>query len=426
MKKLIPLAIMFLTTFCLTAQDITISFQPKVVGTQIDSIWVTNQRTTQKVKLLGSESLLLDVPTGIDLIQKNEGNGYLYPNPGYGDATLVFSTIRDQDVMVSVYNISGQELGIKRQKLPPGQHTFRLIFPVIGLYTVSVQTDERRLSLKAVVMGVKIQECGIDYAGSENSKVLKIAPAGKTMDYKVGDILHNSVHSGENTTIVADSPAADKTYAIEFFKCRDLDNQNYPIVRIDNQVWMAENLKTTKYSNGVAIPNVTDSTTWWGLTSGAYCWYKNDIGNKNTYGAFYNWYAVNYGKLCPEGWHVPADVEWTVLTVYLTNNGYGYQGSGTDIAKSMAATTNWNHSDLPGSPGNDPSSNNSSGFSAIPPGVRALIGFLSNGTDAYWWSSTEVWLEAAYKWFLINIGISLGHNETNKQLGISVRCLKNL
>ena len=80
---------------------------------------------------------------------------------------------------------------------------------------------------------------------------------------------------------------------------------------------MKENLNSTKYRNGDAIPNVTDNHAWFHLTTGAYCNYNNDTNNAVTYGRLYNWYAVNTGKLCPEGWHVPTYTEWSTLIKYL-------------------------------------------------------------------------------------------------------------
>ena len=96
----------------------------------------------------------------------------------------------------------------------------------------------------------------------------------------------------------------------------DFDGNVYDTITIGTQVWMVENLRTIHYNNGTYIPNVTDST-WQKLSTGAYCWYNNNVIFKDTYGALYNWYAVNTGKLCPTGWHVPTDDEWTTLTTYL-------------------------------------------------------------------------------------------------------------
>ena len=97
----------------------------------------------------------------------------------------------------------------------------------------------------------------------------------------------------------------------------DIDGNVYHTVTIGTQIWMVENLKTTRYNDGSPIPFVTDSSSWSNLTTPGYCWYNNDTTNKNTYGALYNWFAVNTGKLAPTGWHVPTDDEWTTLTTYL-------------------------------------------------------------------------------------------------------------
>ncbi len=156
-------------------------------------------------------------------------------------------------------------------------------------------------------------------------------------------------------------------------KIGDIDGNGYHIVKIGNQVWTVENLRTTRYNDGTAIPYVTDNSAWANLSTPGYCYYGNDsAANAVKYGALYNWHAVNTGKLAPEGWHVPTDAEWDTLQNYLIANGYNWDGTttGNKIAKSMAAKTDWNSSSTAGAPGNDVQSNNSSGFSALPGGYR--------------------------------------------------------
>ncbi|MGC3978546.1 MAG: fibrobacter succinogenes major paralogous domain-containing protein [Paludibacteraceae bacterium] len=189
----------------------------------------------------------------------------------------------------------------------------------------------------------------------------------------------------DNTTVIN---------GITYGTMTDIDGNTYKTVKIGTQTWMAENLKTTKYNDGTAIPNVTNNDTWWSSTTGAYCWYNNDISNKATYGALYNWYAVNTGKLAPKGWHVPTDAEWTTLENYLIANGYNYDGSlsGNKIAKALASTTSttgWSTSTEAGAIGNDLNKNNRSGFSALPGGSRYDDGFDGAGKGGYWWSSTQ-------------------------------------
>jgi len=204
----------------------------------------------------------------------------------------------------------------------------------------------------------------------------------------------------------------------------DIDGNSYNTVRIGNQVWMSENLKTTKYSNGDAIPNVTNNTSWAGLTSGAYCWYNNDaVTYKNNYGALYNFYAVTDTRnICPTGWRVPSDAEWTILTNYLTNNEFGYEGSGSDIAKAMATTSGWSPDATAGNVGNDQASNNSSGFSALPSGHRQFTGnaFAGAGVYADWWSSTATYYRSMH-----SAGNSVTRDSYPERGGFAVHCLKD-
>lgn len=215
----------------------------------------------------------------------------------------------------------------------------------------------------------------------------------------------------------------------------DYDGNEYDVVEIGTQLWLVQNLKTTHYNDGETIPNVEDGTAWAALTTGALCAYDNDW---DTYacvtrpvvlkhGYLYNWYAVTDARnIAASGWHVPTDTEWTTLTDYLINNGYGYDGSGDDIAKSMAATTGWDISTNVGVPGNDPASNNSSGFSALPGGSRVGGGnFGYIGGNGYWWSSTEGSTSNAWGRNLLYYDTTVNLYYGYKDYGYSVRCLRD-
>ena len=97
----------------------------------------------------------------------------------------------------------------------------------------------------------------------------------------------------------------------------DGDGNEYDTIVIGSQVWLAEDLKTTKYNNGVSIPLVTDNTQWSSMSSAAFCWYDNIANDKGNYGALYNQWAVNVTFLCPAGYHVPDDEEWNILINHL-------------------------------------------------------------------------------------------------------------
>jgi uncharacterized protein (TIGR02145 family) len=199
---------------------------------------------------------------------------------------------------------------------------------------------------------------------------------------------------------------------------KDNDANVYTAVTIGTQVWMIENLKTTKYNDGTSINNVTDSTAWAALTTPAYCWYNNDAATyKATYGALYNWYTVNTGKLYPAGWHVPSDAEWKTLEDYL--GGYSVAGG---ILKE-AGTAHW----LTPNTG----ATNQYGFTALPGGSRSDDGsyaglFYSITSLGFWWSSTEVQTIYAAVRIMSNSNTSTSAQTAyNKPYGFSVRCLRD-
>ncbi len=201
----------------------------------------------------------------------------------------------------------------------------------------------------------------------------------------------------------------------------DYDGNIYNTVTIGSQIWMKENLKTTHYNDGAPIQLVTNNSTWANMTSGAYSYYNNNTDFGNTYGAFYNWYAVNTGKLCPTGWHVPTDGEWYTLEHYVdpTINDPDATGwRGTNGGTKLKASNGWN------SAGNG---TDDYGFSALPGGDRgsdtgACYDLGYNGT---WWSSTLY--DATNVWSRnLNYGLgSVLRYYDPVEEGVSVRCLKD-
>jgi len=208
----------------------------------------------------------------------------------------------------------------------------------------------------------------------------------------------------------------------------DIDGNVYQTVKIGTQTWMVENLKTTKYNDGTSIPLVSDDNAWLVFSTPGYCYYNNDAANKTTYGALYNWYTVNTGKLAPTGWHVPTDAEWTTLENYLIANGYNYDGmtTGNKIAKSLAATTGWVTSTDIGGVGNDLTKNNTSGFAGLPGGCRYTNGtFNYIGANGNWWSSTEDGADGALARYLYYNYGDFCRGGNGGQGGLSVRCVRD-
>jgi len=209
----------------------------------------------------------------------------------------------------------------------------------------------------------------------------------------------------------------------------DVDGNIYKTLKIGDQWWMTENLKVTKYSNGDLIGTTTPANL--NITAEAtpkYQWaYKGNEGYTAAFGRLYTWYTVTDSRgICPAGWHVPSDEDWTILTEYLVNNGYGFEGSGTDIGKSVASISGWRDDPIPGNVGNDQSVNNSSGFNGVPGGDRLSNGmFINLGAFAGWWSITEY--SAANAWYRGMFYNMNGFNRTNdsKKYGGAVRCVKD-
>jgi uncharacterized protein (TIGR02145 family) len=175
---------------------------------------------------------------------------------------------------------------------------------------------------------------------------------------------------------------------------------------------MAENLKTTTYNDGTPIPNITDNTAWADDTTGAYCWYDNTPSYGNPYGALYNWYTVSTGNLCPTGWHVPTNDDWTVFVDYFG----GMNDTGGKLKE--AGTTHWV---IPNT-----GATNETGYTALPAGSRSYSGPYNHlGNYVFWWSSTpESSTSGSYR-FVSAVDADLHIVTNHKSYGFSVRCVKD-
>ena len=220
------------------------------------------------------------------------------------------------------------------------------------------------------------------------------------------------------------------------------DGKVYKTVTIGEQVWMAENLAYLPSVFGPAT--ISSSTAYYYV----YDYNGTDVAaakatdNYQTYGVLYNWPAAMAGAassdanpsgvqgVCPDGWHLPSDAEWTQLEEYLIANGYNYDGTttGNQIAKSMANYSGWNTSSTVGAVGNTdyPEYRNKSGFTALPGGCRSYYGtFNYFGFYGYWWSSTQNFTNNAWIRYLTYYYSSVYRNSLNKDSGFSVRCVRD-
>jgi uncharacterized protein (TIGR02145 family) len=200
----------------------------------------------------------------------------------------------------------------------------------------------------------------------------------------------------------------------ESTEIKDADGNVYTSVTIGTQIWMKENLKTTKYNDGSAIPNVADAIPWGNLTTPAYCWYENEIASfKDTYGALYNWYTVNTGKLCPAGWHVPTKEEWSILVTFV---------GGENVAADKLKEAGQSHWECFGSN----LGTNDYGFTALPGGVRYTDGsFGYIGCSGFWLTSSDLGAEYVSTIIMYSIAAEISTQSNDKVGGFSVRCLED-
>jgi uncharacterized protein (TIGR02145 family) len=195
----------------------------------------------------------------------------------------------------------------------------------------------------------------------------------------------------------------------------DIEENIYKTLSIGTQIWMVENLKTTKYNDGNSIPLVTDAVIWSNLTTPAYCWYDNEEAMyKDLYGALYNWYTVNTGKLCPIGWHVPLEDDWIIIDSYLG----GEEVSGIKLKE--AGFEHWIL--IQGSR----IATNESGFTSLPSGMRSSSGgFNTIGESNFFWASTNCGLTGArYRHHDVECDYVTSGCTTITR-GFSVRCIKD-
>ncbi len=215
----------------------------------------------------------------------------------------------------------------------------------------------------------------------------------------------------------------------------DCEGNTYPVVKIGNQIWMAENLKTTKFPDCTDIQLVNNNTTWDNLSisDAAYSWYNDDINNKDLYGAYYSWAAAMNGSdysannpsnvqgLCPNGWHIPSQLEVMELGMYLGGEGtpvtFDFSQGGGKLKE--VGIVNWNSPNT--------GATNETGFTSRPTGGRANSGvFVLEGESSYFWTTTQYGSpDRIVSYSTHNNSISITRNSTPIDSGLPIRCLKD-
>jgi uncharacterized protein (TIGR02145 family) len=435
MKKTIVLMLCLSVQYSF-GQDYQITFSAKGASSSIDSVRVENVTQNKHIIIDGSDVLRLqkNVTVNVEKFDHPGNNLRIYPNPIQEYGKVDFYTPFSGTASIDLFNLSGQKLFGVQKELEMGRNSFSLSGLGKGVYFIRFHSHAYNYTGKIISWAENLSVESIrfndfSYSSALNSN-LKSAKAEVRMQYNTGDQLKYTASSDNYNITIPDVPSENKTIIFEFVECKDADDNYYPVVQLGTQIWMTENLKTTTYNDKNSIPLETDNFVWESMTSPGYCWYDNNkesYGEK--YGALYNWYAVETGRLCPSGWHVPSDEEWTILSDFLSANGFAYLGTGVDIAKSMATTWGWDDEDTEsGDIGYKPEHNNSSGFSGPPAGRRGgrvsmgLYGSFNLGSRAQWWSSTEN-NPNAFTRHLFYYQTDLNRTYSGKSVGLSVRCV---
>ncbi len=410
----------------------------------MDSIFIENLTQGGDTTLYASDTIMvLDYNTSIYenvVIAENTFSvSQNYPNPFNGKTEINLYLSKREHINITVRDILGREMVHYKNTLKRGNHTFAFYSGNQKYYLLTVtgkQTSKTIKMLNSNINTAYAGKCKIAYNGCEDNMIsYKSLKEINDFAFNLGDELKYTAYTDVEETEINDAPTGSQTYIFQFdgwTSCpgmstiTDIDGNIYNTVQIGSQCWMKENLITTTCQNGTPIPNVTGSINWQNLTTGAYTWYDNDISWKGPYGPLYNWYAaIDANGLCPTGWHVPSNDEWTALTDFIGGTGEPHgnelkscrqvnspQGGGCNTTEHPR----WDESIENGT--------DDYGFSGLPGGFCTFIwafGFIdSNGN---WWSSTEYSSFSA--WSRSLYGGAVDVSPRDKRGGVSVRCLRD-
>jgi uncharacterized protein (TIGR02145 family) len=330
---------------------------------------------------------------------------------------LFFNTMEQAEVKAGVYDCKGRLLVSYGKVAASGRNSIAL--PIFGsgihIHRVSVNHEQYVFMSVADIATNR----GPMLSGSRSFPAAKQAKATSQFDdallfTKTGYQLSRLALKKPDTSGIQITMTPLVTGTV-----KDAEGNTYQTVQIGNQVWTAENLRSTKYNDGA------------GISSGSYCFYNNttDAAARKKWGAIYNFTAATSGKLAPTGWHVATDADWTTMEKYLIAHGYNYDGT-TDsnkIGKSLCAQTDWEvDTHYVGTPGKDLSKNNASGFSAVPAGYRTYDGtFTSQNEMGFFWTATQQDASFGLMRYLWSVNVDCYRSDRVKSTFCSVRLVKN-
>lgn len=370
MKTKLILILFFLPILKITSQSITLTFNGMTSGAE--NIIIENLTNGTSTTLIGENSIILAVNSVNEI--KFDDFAMAYPNPFIDDVYLGFVTFNNDIFNIKISNQIGQIIYQQKTKMQIGGHKLKFEAPNSGIYFIKIESKTEQKFFSVICKQSKYNVANLSFEDA-NNKNITYNKSTNNLTFSFGDVLKYTATNNNNISIITDAPTNTKTYTFEFYECIDYELNIYPIVKVGNQWWMAENLKSTKYSNGSNI-------------SGSYV-YDNDSANEDVYGRLYTWTAMMNGAtgndnnpsgvhgVCPTAWHVPSESEWDEMRDVLG-------GKIPMHAKvKEVGTEHWN---LPNS-----DATNESGMTVRPGGLRWGDDgtFQDLGEQAYFWNCSD-------------------------------------
>lgn len=426
MKKIIVPLFSLLTSFCgLMAQPtITLKFTGHdIYGNyaRLSQVRITNHTKGWQETLTWPDTVLVlqnsvgireDVPSGDFELLPN------IPNPFNGETDVRLRTGISGEVVMRVFDLIGKEETSFSSVCEPGDHHFRVKLNTANIYLLTAVCNGKSSSIKMVNSGTS----GINSIEYINEEKTATGPSKGTVTrpFNIGDemeyigycdltngttvqstpMTQNLLYSQTIPLLFQVSTNGDGYPCAETASVTDYDGNVYATVKIGNQCWMKENLRTTRYADGSLISTSTSPST-----TTAYCFSPNLADSMiPMYGRLYNWAAVMHGSdgstsnpsgvqgVCPTGWHVPSDAEWIQLKSYVCmHDDFVCSGVASYCAKALVDSIGWNESWATCAPGNGPIKNNATGLSLRPSGAFFPPEIVTyTGSTADYWTSTSV------------------------------------
>jgi len=401
------------------SQQINLSFVGSADAHTLDSVIVVNMNTLENVTLNGTDALLLSENTNVIKINDTNKGVNIFPNPSADVFNIEFSTENVSLTVFSITDITGKMVYNKNTELNKGIHHLQISSLTKGIYFVAIKNTETVLS--SILISESDQSGQVKVQLSTKSiKDACSKPVSRSivsMEYHTGERLM-FVGFAENmkmaTTFV---PIIDAEIQLNFHSALDGDFNQYTTVEIGNQVWFAENLKTSKFTDESIISNVTDNNLWNQAVGPAMCWFNNQEANANLYGGLYNWLTLDPAlngdrNVCPAEWHVASLSDWTELINY---------AGGLENAGAKLRTTGIGMWPSPNS-----EATNEFAFSIVPAGNRYFEGmfYSLNSVSLIWTGTPSDNTNANYVYFPPNSS-SILSGTSEKLQGFSIRCIKD-